>query len=187
MNINTLNNSMFVSTNYASNATYKLQSSSQPTTGGYINKVTISDEAKAFLANENNSVPTQQRTYAQERLLQAARSDQSSAAQIASDMANTPSTIFFNISGQAGVGDGKGEFVRKLSSTGEIVDEDYVTKFNKEASAIDIQRRSIYNTEKAKGTDPLKILEKMIDFTNMQSQSYLDATGWGWQKSTPPT
>ncbi|MDD5051258.1 MAG: hypothetical protein PHO27_00840 [Sulfuricurvum sp.] len=180
---------MLVSSTYTANSTYKsppeLQNSSQPTTG-YVDKVTISDEAKALLATENNSAPTQQRTYAQERLLQAASSDQSSAAQIASGMANTPSTIFFNISDQAGVGDGKGEFVRKLSSTGEIVDEDYVTKFNKEASAIDTQRRLIYDTEKAKGTDPLKILEKMIDFTNKQSQGYLDATGWGWQGSTPP-
>lgn len=84
------------------------------------------------------------------------------------------------------VGDGTGEFVRKLSTTGEIVDEDYVKKFYETAAGIDAQRLSIYETETKKGTDPVEILSKMIDFTNQQSQDYLDATGWGWRGSAPP-
>jgi hypothetical protein len=73
-----------------------------------------------------------------------------------------------------------------LATTGQIVGDDYIDRFSKEASAIDIQRRSMYETEKAKGTDPLQILSMMIDFTNMQSQDYLNATGWGWRGSAPP-
>jgi len=176
MNVNTMNSSMLA---YGNSTTYKAplesQDLSQPTTG-YADKVTISDEAKALLAN--TSAPTQERTDAQKELLRIAGSDKSTAAKLASDMADSQSRVLFDISGQRGVGDGQGEFVLKLSSTGKIVDDEYVAKFNKEASAIDEQRKLIYNTERAKGTDPLKILEKMIDFTNTQSQDYLEATNW---------
>lgn len=105
---------------------------------------------------------------------------------MAYDMAASPSTIFYDISGQRGVGDGTGDFVRKLSTTGEIVGDDYVEKFFSKAPAIDAQRKAIYETETKKGTNPVEILSKMIDFTNMQSQDYLNATGWGWRGSSPP-
>ena len=139
---------------------------------------------KALAADESHM--TQTRTLAQERLIRAASSDRASAEKIAQGMAETPSGIFWYISGQRGVGNGTGEPVRKLSTTGQIVGDDYVNNFNKVASAIDAQRRAIYNTEKENRTDPLLILSKMIDFTNSQSQSYLDATGWGWRGSSPP-
>jgi len=147
-------------------------------------QVSLSSAGNALAADESNM--TQTRTFAQERLIRAASSDRASAEKIAQGMAETPSTIFFDISGQRGVGNGTGEFVRKLSTTGQIVGDDYINNFNKEASVIDAQRLAIYNSEKANGTDPLLILVKMIDFTNSQSQDYLDATGWGWRGSSPP-
>ena len=147
-------------------------------------KVTLSSEAKTLAANDTGA--TQARTHAQERLLQAASSDTASAEKIAKDMANTPSAITYDIRGQSGVGDGTGDFVRKLSTTGEIVGDDYVENFISKSSAIDAQRKAIYETETKKGTSPVEILSKMIDFTNMQSQDYLNATGWGWQGSAPP-
>lgn len=155
----------------------------------YADKVTLSTEGKTLAADESKPVFTQQRTYAQEKLLQAASSDRASAEKIAYGMATTPSTIFYDISGQPGVGDGPATVAfgtRKLSTTGEIVGDDYVEKFFSKASAIDAQRLSIYETETKKGTDPVEILSKMIDFTNQQSQDYLDATGWGWRESAPP-
>lgn len=152
----------------------------------YAGKVTLSAAGKALAASESSPVFTQQRTYAQENLLRAASSDRASAEKIAYGMANTPSTIFYDIRGQRGVGDGTGEFVRKLSTTGEIVDDQYIERFHSMASVIDAQRKAIYETETKKGTDPVEILSKMIDFTNMQSQDYLDATGWGWRGSAPP-
>lgn len=147
-------------------------------------QVSLSGAGKALAADESHM--TQTRTPAQERLIRSASSDLASAEKIADDMANVPSTIFYDISGQLGVGNGTGEFVRKLSSTGQIVGDDYINNFNKEASVIDAQRLAIYKSEKANGTDPLLILVKMIDFTNSQSQDYLDATGWGWRGSSPP-
>lgn len=146
-------------------------------------KVTLSSAGKTLAANETGA--TQTRTYAQERLLQAARSDSASAEKIAHGMAYTPSAICYDIRGQRGVGDGTGEFERKLSTTGEIVDDDYIKRFYSEAPEIDAKRQAIYETEAKKGTDPVEILSKMIDFTNMQSQDYLDATGWGWRGSAP--
>lgn len=121
---------------------------------------------------------TQARTPAQEKLMMGASSDRASAEKIAYDMAMVPSAIVWDISGQRGVGDGTGEFVRRLATTGQIVGDDYIDRFNNEASVVDMQRRTLYETEKAKGTDPLQILSMMIDFTNAQSQDYLEATGW---------
>ena len=147
-------------------------------------QVTLSSAGKTLAADESNM--TQTRTPSQEKLIRSASSDRESAEKIAYGMASVPSGIFYDISGQLGVGNGTGEFVRKLSTTGQIVGDDYIDNFNKEASVIDAQRLAIYETEKAKGTDPLQILIKMIDFTNSQSQDYLEATGWGWRGSSPP-
>jgi len=139
-------------------------------------QVSISAAGKTLAASEN--VLTQPRTPAQEKLMMGASSDRLSAEKVAYDMALTPSMISWDITGQRGVGDGTGEFVRKLATTGQIVGDDYIDRFSKEAKAIDLQRRAMYETEKTKGTDPLQILSMMIDFTNSQSQEYLEATGW---------
>jgi len=146
-----------------------------------VDQVTLSGAGKALAADESNM--TQTRTPAQEKLIRSASSDRASAEKLAHDMVIAPSAIAWDISGQRGVGDGDGEFVRKLATTGEVVDDNYINQFNSEAPAIDAQRRAIYESEKANGTDPLQILVKMIDFTNSQSQDYLDATGWGWRGS----
>ncbi len=150
------------------------------TTENIADKVTLSNAGKVLAADEG-SAATQARTPAQEKLLRAASSDQASAEKIAEGMAYTPSTIFYDISDVGG-----GEEVRKLSTSGRMIDDQFKSKFNSEASVIDAQRRAIYDTEKAKGTDPLLILSKMIDFTNSQSKDYLEASGWGYQGSTPP-
>ncbi|MFN3736273.1 hypothetical protein [Hydrogenophaga sp.] len=47
-----------------------------------------------------------------------------------------------------------------------------------EMAAVDAQRLALYNAEKAKGTNPVDIIAKMIDFTNAQSRDYLEASGW---------
>jgi hypothetical protein len=52
------------------------------------------------------------------------------------------------------------------------------------APLIDQQRVSLYEAEKAKGTDPVEILKKLFDFANSQPRSYREATGqveeaWG--------
>lgn len=87
-------------------------------------------------------------------------------------MADTPSTIFFDIRGVGG-----GEALTKLSS-GRVIDDAFKNKFANEASVIDAQRKAIYDSEKAKGSPPVDILSKMIDFTNTQSRDYLEASGW---------
>jgi len=153
-------------------------SSSSVTKSSLTDQVALSSSGKALAASESNA--TQPRTPAQEKLIMAASSDSQSAEKIAHDMAYVPSTIFYDISGVGG-----GEEVKKLSS-GRIIDDEFKSKFNSAASVIDAQRRAIYETEKAKRTDPLLILSKMIDFTNSQSKDYLEASGWGYQGSSPP-
>ncbi len=137
-------------------------------------QVTLSNVGKALAVDESNTA--QPRTLAQEKLIMAASSDRESAEKIAQDMAYTPSTIFYDLSGVGG-----GEEVKKLSTSGRIIDDQFKSKFNSESSVIDAQRRAIYEAEKSKRTDPLLILSKMIDFTNSQSQDYLEASGWGYQ------
>jgi hypothetical protein len=135
-----------------------------------VDQVTISEAAKELAAKENNA--TQPRTPAQERLLKSASSDPENADKIASDMASASSTIFYDIRDVRG-----NEPVNKLSS-GRIIDDAFKQKFSSEASVIDAQRLAIYNSETKKGTDPVQILSKMIDFTNSQSRDYLEASGW---------
>ena len=147
-------------------------------------QVSLSSAGITLATDESNMAHA--KTPAQGHLIWSASSDTASAEKIAYEMAITPSTIFYDISGQRGVGDGNGEFVRKLASTGEIVDDNYVNQFKSEAAVIDAQRLEIYQSEKAKGTAPLQILIKMLDFTNSQSKDYLEASGWGYQGSSPP-
>ncbi len=113
--------------------------------------VTISNAAKALAAGGNGA--TQSTTAAQQKLLKSASDDPQSAERIAYDMANAPSTIFYDLRGVGG-----GDPVNKLSTTGRIVDDAFKEKFSTEAANIDAQRLAIYNSEKAKGTDPVTII-----------------------------
>lgn len=142
----------------------------------YADKVTISSAAKNLAASESNLVVTPQRTPAQEHLLRAASSDRASAEQIAYNMTVAPSTIFYSSIYDMGA-DGK---LNRLASSGRVIDENFRDSFNREASIVDAQRRAIYESEKAKGTDPVQIISMMIDHINSQSSDYLEATGWGW-------
>jgi hypothetical protein len=137
-------------------------------------QVSLSSAGKALAASERTV--TQTRTPAQEHLLQAASSDRESAEKIAYDMTVAPSTIFYSSIYDMDA-DGK---LNKLASSGRIIDADFRDSFNREASIVDAQRRTIYESEKAKGTDPVQIISKMIDHINSQSSDYLEATGWGW-------
>jgi hypothetical protein len=138
---------------------------------GAADKVTLSAAAQALAAGE--SPATQARTPAQERLLGLGASDPRQADQLASDLANTPSTIFYDLRGARG-----DQPLNKLSS-GRLIDDAFKEKFASEASVIDTQRQALYDSEKAKGTPPLEILGKVMDFMNAQSSDYLEASGWG--------
>ena len=135
-------------------------------------RVTISDAARAMAAREGGA--TQARTPIQERLLAlAASGDRQFAERMAEEMASSPSTIFYNVR------DTKGwEPLTKLSSTGRHIDEAFKERMTTEMAAVDAQRLALYNAEKAKGTNPVEIVAKMIDFTNAQSRDYLEASGW---------
>jgi hypothetical protein len=137
-------------------------------------QVSLSTAGKALAASERTVAQT--KTPAQEHLLRAASSDRESAEKIAYDMTVAPSQIFYSSIYDMGA-DGK---LNKLASSGRIIDADFRDSFNREASLVDAQRRAIYESEKAKGTDPVQIISKMIDHINSQSSDYLEATGWGW-------
>ena len=158
-------------------ATYKSaveRQTSPASEANYAGKVTLSSAGKALAASEQPV--TQTRTPAQEHLLRAASSDRESAEKIAYDMTVAPSTIFYSSIYDMGA-DGK---LNKLASSGRVIDADFRDSFNREASIVDAQRRAIYDSEKAKGTDPVQIISMMIDHINSQSSNYLEATGWGW-------
>ena len=137
-------------------------------------QVSLSTAGKALAASERTV--TQTRTPAQEHLLRAASSDRESAEKIAYDMTVAPSTIIYTSIYDMGP-DGK---LNKLASSGRVIDQDYRDSFSREASKVDAQIRAIYESEKAKGTDPVQIISMMIDHINSQSSDYLEATGWGW-------
>lgn len=144
----------------------------------YAEKVTLSAEGKNLAAGESGAVIAKQRTPAQEQLLRAASTDRESAEKIAYYMTVAPSTIFYSSIYDMDA-DGK---LNKLASSGRVIDADFRDSFNREASIVDAQRRAIYESEKAKGTDPVQIISMMIDHINSQSSDYLEATGWGWNE-----
>lgn len=133
-------------------------------------QVSISDAARKLASQVGT--PTQGRTAIQEKLLASAASDPQGAEKLAYDVANTPSTIFYDLRGVGG-----GDPVNRLSS-GRVVDDAFREKFANEASVVDAQRKALYDSEKAKGTPADQILSKLFDFTNAQSKDYLEATAW---------
>lgn len=140
-------------------------------------RVTLSDAGKALVETEKGT--TQPRTAAQDSLLRSASSDRESAEKLAKYMANTPSAIAWDITDSLR----NGGPVTKLATSGRNIDDEFVSQFTTEASVIDAQRRAIYESETSKGTDPVQILAKMIDFTNSHaSDTYREATGEGYQR-----
>lgn len=137
-------------------------------------QVSLSAAGKAQAASERTV--TQTRTPAQEQLLRAASTDRESAEKIAYNMTVAPSTAFYSSIYDMDA-DGK---LNKLASSGRIIDADFRDRFSRDAPIVDAQRRAIYESEKAKGTDPVEIISMMIDHINSQSSDYLEATGWGW-------
>jgi hypothetical protein len=131
--------------------------------------VTLSSEGKAYAAKASNGEST--RTTAQNRLIGAVMSNPQDAEKLAYDTAHANSQIFYNLRDSPS----NGPF--RLAVTGEFVTDEYKENFAKTAPLIDQQRVSLYETEKAKGTDPVEILKKLFDFTNSQPRSYLEATG----------
>lgn len=130
-------------------------------------KVTISNTAKALAESENNKTT---RTSAQENFLQAAGNDtDANVDKLAYEMAYAQSRVAFDIS--------HGDI--RLASTGQVVGDDDTANFDKLAAAVDAQQRALYDSEKAKGTDPKEILAKIIDFRNAQSDEYRVGTAWG--------
>lgn len=140
-------------------------------------QVTLSSSAKALGATESPTV--QARTPVQEHLLRAAKSDRDSAEKIAYDMTVAPSAILYSSIYDM---DAEGK-LNKLASSGRVIDTNFRDSFSHIASIVDMQRREIYESEKAKGTDPVKIISMMIDHTNSQSRDYLEATGVLWKNA----
>lgn len=58
--------------------------------------------------------------------------------------------------------------------------EDFKESFEQLAAAVDVQKRALYETERANGTPPNEIIAKIIDFGNAQSHAYRIGTGVGF-------
>ena len=143
-------------------------------------QVTLSDAGKALAARED--APVRRRTPAQEDLLDwYAQMSPSDVANAAKRMAESPSWIVYTLPREGG------EFTDvKLYSSGRIVDDAYVERFNQMALRIDAQRQALYEAERRKGTPSLEIIEKMIDFDNAQPYEYREAISFGyWPDEVP--
>ncbi|MBR4737337.1 MAG: hypothetical protein IK051_06710 [Rhodocyclaceae bacterium] len=143
-------------------------------------QVTISDAGKALAARED--APTRPRTPKQEAFLNwYAQASPATVKEAARRMAESPSRIVYTLPPEGG--DFTGD---KLYSSGKFVDDAYINRVNQMAMRIDAQRQALYEDEVRKGTDPLEIMEKMIDFTNSQPYEYREATDQGyWADEVP--
>ena len=139
-------------------------------------KVSISNAGKALAADE--STGTLPYLPYQERMLANASANPAYAEEMAYGKAYATSLICYDISGI--LHDGSLP-LNKLAGTGRIIDDAFKEKFFREAAVVDAQRRALYESEKAKGTDPVEILRKLFDFENAQSRDYQECTGLGWR------
>lgn len=144
-------------------------------------QVTISDAGKALAARED--APVRPRTPRQEAFLNwYAQASPSTVKDAARRMAESPSTIVYTVPPEGGEDAGPS----RVYSSGRAVDDVYIDRFNQMAMRIDAQRQALYEAEKSKGTDPLEIMGKMIDFTNSQPYEYREATDQGyWADEVP--
>ena len=142
-------------------------------------QVTISDAGKALAARED--APVRRRTPAQEELLDwYAQLSPADVANAAKRMAESPSWIAYRAPAD------ENDFPLKLYSSGRIVDDAYIERFNQMALRIDAQRQALYEAERGKGTPSLEIIEKMIDFDNAQPYEYREAIAFGyWPDEVP--
>lgn len=132
-------------------------------------KVTISGTAMALASSED--VKALARSPGQEQFLQTLRTNtEADSEKLAYELAYSRSQITYDISH----GD------TRLSSTGQIVSDDFKESFEQLAAAVDVQKRALYETERANGTPPNEIIAKIIDFGNAQSQAYRIGTGVGF-------
>ena len=144
-------------------------------------QVTISDAGKVLAAQENTSAPARPRTPRQEEFLDwYAQASPGTVKDAARRMAESPSWIAYRAPAD------ENDWPLKLYSSGRVADDAYIERFNQMAMRIDAQRQALYEAEKSKGTDPLEIMGKMIDFTNSQPYEYREATDQGyWADEVP--
>jgi len=66
----------------------------------------------------------------------------------------------------------------RYSSTGEIVNDETTLYFAKNMFSMQKQRTHLYESEIAKGTPPVKILEKILDFNDGLPQKFREMANW---------
>lgn len=154
-----------------------------PATGAsaekHADQVTISSAGKTLVENENaatlNEIPP--RTEAQQRLINEGNLDSSFADEMSNMMVNSVTTMFVSLESIRENLNGP----HRLATSGRLVTQDFEAAFNRDAAIFKTARKELYDSEKSKGTEPSKILEILIDFTNKNaSPVYKEATGEGW-------
>ncbi|GAB0152326.1 MULTISPECIES: hypothetical protein [Marinobacterium] len=152
-----------------------------PATGAsvekYADQVTISSAGKTFVENAStlNEIPP--RTEAQQRLINEGNLDSSFADEMSNMMVNSVTTMFVSLESIRENLNGP----HRLATSGRLVTQDFEAAFNRDAAIFKTARKELYDSEKSKGTEPSKILEILIDFTNKNaSPVYKEATGEGW-------
>lgn len=144
----------------------------------YAENVSLSDAGKALAASEGASTEKPPYLPYQERILANANADRAYAEEMSYGIAYAYSTIVYDLTDC--IKDGSLP-ANKLAISGRIIDDAFKENFYREAALIDSQRRTLYESEKAKGTDPVEILRKLFDFENAQSSDYQEATSLGWR------
>lgn len=75
----------------------------------------------------------------------------------------------------------------RYTYTGEVMTDGNLAEFKAEAAKARTDRISLYESEKAKGTSDVDILEKLFRYTDTRSDSYLNIVGWERANATEST
>lgn len=74
--------------------------------------------------------------------------------------------------------DGAGTGPSRYSATGEVVTPESEARYRKLAASHEAASRSLYDAEKAKGTDPADIFDKLIALLDSQPEDYRSFIDW---------
>ena len=138
--------------------------------------VTISQAAQDKLASIQNSdaaPSTGQLQRWRQILVDNVRADPEEARKVADQMAHDQS---FELHGPAVNITNYPNLT--YSATGEPVTPENLAVFKREAAQVTAGRVALYDQEKAKGTPDAALVEKMLAYTDQQSDNYLSKLGW---------
>jgi hypothetical protein len=173
---------MIIQPNYALPNTLMTQSKLAPRKTDAVETATMADKVTISQAARNLAAASGANTTSvgQSRLSVEAHTNPALAEKMAHEMAYDSDMPLLNITDFL-----NGTGPTRYSISDQPVTEESQTFFNQESARVTSERIALFEAEKAKGTPPAEIIDKMVAYMDAQPQRYQDMIAWhqrawGW-------